>query len=821
MIALRLLWREFVSGQLSLLAIALVVSVAAMTTTEVLTDRIDRAMRADAAALLGGDLKLRGPRPIDPDWLAEADVLGVSATETIEFPSVIGSQSNFELTGLKIVTDGYPLKGKLEIADSRAGTGYPASGIPAPGTAWADPQLVSKLDIDVGDTVSVGEIELEITQILVFEPDRGGSFVSLTPRLLMNQADLADSQLIQPGSRVRYITLFADGDLERFETFIEPRLDISQRLRGVVDGRPEVGSALARATTYLSLAGLLTVLLSGAAIAMTANRWASDHIADSALFRTFGLSGLEALFIFTAELTTLAGLASGLGVLLGYGLQIALVDSIAGLLTISLPEPSIKPAILGLLTGFVTLFGFAAPALIMLANVPPIRVLKRDYHVSGLGQFGRYGFALLAIGVLGFLYSDDLLLTGWVVLAVVILVGLVTVMGRLVIRGLGPLERFGPAWRFGIQQLARDPQASGGQLMVFAMTALAIGMVALIRFDLITTWETQVPEDAPNTFALNITDQDQTNFVQTVVTLGGDLAPLYPIVRGRLETVNGIPLVEHLAGTDPPGSVRRELSLTESEVLGRDNQIDRGRFFTKSDGPGLVTVESKLFDELDLELGDVIQYTIGPDRIAAEVIGSRVVQWDSMLPNFFMIFSPGTLEPFESTRLTSMRLPNPSQDTAAISRAFRQVTMLSVDAILNQIRGILDRVSQAVSVVLYFVLVGGILVLAASIQTSLPERRKESAILRSLGGSDRLLSQSQWAEFLTLGVISGCLAAVGTELLGWLVYNRIFNLEWSTKWQIWVLTPVLTGTLVGVVGRWSARQARQMPPAQLLKIADT
>ena len=681
--------------------------------------------------------------------------------------------------------------------------------------------MVSKLDIDVGDTVSVGEIELEITQILVFEPDRGGSFVSLTPRLLMNQADLADSQLIQPGSRVRYITLFADGDLERFKTFIEPRLDISQRLRGVVDGRPEVGSALARATTYLSLAGLLTVLLSGAAIAMTANRWASDHIADSALFRTFGLSGLEALLIFTAELTTLAGLASGLGVLLGYGLQIALVDSIAGLLTISLPEPSIKPAILGLLTGFVTLFGFAAPALIMLANVPPIRVLKRDYHVSGLGQFGRYGFALLAIGVLGFLYSDDLLLTGWVVLAVVILVGLVTVMGRLVIRGLGPLERLGPAWRFGIQQLARDPQASGGQLMVFAMTALAIGMVALIRFDLITTWETQVPEDAPNTFALNITDQDQTNFVQTVVTRGGDLAPLYPIVRGRLETVNGIPLVEHLAGTDPPGSVRRELSLTESEVLGRDNQIDRGRFFTESDGPGLVTVESKLFDELDLELGDVIQYTIGPDRIAAEVIGSRVVQWDSMLPNFFMIFSPGTLEPFESTRLTSMRLPNPSQDTAAISRAFRQVTMLSVDAILNQIRGILDRVSQAVSVVLYFVLVGGVLVLAASIQTSLPERRKESAILRSLGGSDRLLSQSQWAEFLTLGVISGCLAAVGTELLGWLVYNRIFNLEWSTKWQIWVLAPVLTGTLVGVVGRWSARQARQMPPAQLLKIADT
>jgi putative ABC transport system permease protein len=256
-------------------------------------------------------------------------------------------------------------------------------------------------------------------------------------------------------------------------------------------------------------------------------------------------------------------------------------------------------------------------------------------------------------------------------------------------------------------------------------------------------------------------------------------------------------------------------------VLGRDNQVDRGRFFTEADGPGLVTVESKLFDELDLELGDLIQYTIGPDRISAEVIGSRVVQWDSMLPNFFMIFSPGTLEPFESTRLTSLRLPNPSEDTAAISAEFRQVTLLSVDAILNQIRGILDRVSQAVSVVLYFVLVGGVLVLAASIQTSLPERRKESAILRSLGGSDSLLSQSQWAEFLTLGIVSGLLAAVGAELLGWLVYTEIFNLEWSSKWQIWVLAPVLTGAIIGAIGRWSAKQARQMPPAQLLKIADT
>ena len=821
MIALRLLWREFVSGQLSLLALALTVSVAAMTTTEVLTDRIDRAMRADAATLLGGDLKLRGPRAPDSSWLDQANSLGLTATETIEFPSVIGYGGRFELTGLKIVTDGYPLKGRLEVADLRAGVGYPVSGIPKRGSAWADPQLASRLNIDVGDKVSVGETELVVTQILVFEPDRGGSFVSLTPRLLMNRMDLDTSQLIQPGSRVNYITLFAGENSATFRNWVEPRLDISQRLRGVVDGRPEIGNALTRATTYLSLAGLLTVLLSGAAIAMTANRWASDHIGDSALFRTFGLSALETIKIFTMELIVLGGIASFLGVLIGYSLQIILVDIIAGMLTISLPNPSLKPAVLGIITGFVTLFGFAAPALLLLGKVPPIRVLKRDFQVSGIGNMGRYGIALLAIGALGYLYSNDAVLTGWVLTTVVVLVVLVRLIGRIVILGLGPLERLGPAWRFGIQQLIRDPQASGVQLMSFALTALAITVVALVRFDLISTWETQVPEDAPNTFALNITHEEETQFIQSVISRGGELAPLYPIVRGRLETINGAPLNKHLEGAEAPGSVRRELSLTESGVLGRDNRIDRGRSFTKADGPGFVTVESRLFDKLSLELGDVIKYTIGPDNIEAQVIGTRTVQWDSMLPNFFMIFSPGTLESFESTRLTSIRLREPSIDTAAISSEFRQVTLLSMDAILNQVRGILDRVSQAVSVVLYFVLFGGVLVLAASIQTSLPERRKESAILRSLGGSDELLSQAQWAEFLTLGLLSGLLAAIGTELLGWLVYTEIFNLQWSSKWQIWVFVPIMTGTIIGVIGRWSARQARQMPPAQLLKIADT
>ncbi len=820
MMSVRLLWRECVSGQLTLLALALVISVAAMTTTAVLTDRIDRAMQQDAAALLGGDLKIRGARPLSEALSVEAETFGLERTDTVEFPSVVGFGERFELTGIKVVGPGYPLRGELKIAASRVDPGFATQSIPEPGYAWADSQLASKLDLEVGDRVSVGETTLAISHILVFEPDRGGSFTSFSPRLMMNQADLAATSLIQPGSRVRYITLFAGDRASEFRAAIEPRLDISQRVSGVVDGRPEVGGALNRATKYLSLAGLLTVLLSGAAIAMTATRWATDHINDSALFRTFGLTGRESLRVFAMELGILAGLASGLGVLIGYAIQLLVVDSIAGLLTIALPAPSLVPAVLGVLTGFVVLFGFAGPALWMLGQVPPIRILKRDFQVTKAGQGMRYGLALSSLALLGYLYSGDAMLTGFVVLAAVGLFALVVGLGRLVMRALGPLERLGTAWRFGMQQLIRDPQASGGQLMAFAFTALAIAMVALIRFDLIATWESQVPVDAPNTFALNITVDDGPAFTETVRGLGGDLAPLYPIVRGRLETVNQVPLVEHLGGAEPPGSVRRELSLTEASVLGRDNRVDRGRWFMPDDPVGLVSVESELLDELGLAVGDVLSFQIGPDLIEATIIGTREVRWESMLPNFFMIFSPGTLTPFESTQLTSLRLPNPAADTTAIARSFRQVTLLSVDAILAQVRSILTRVSQAVSVVLYFVLVGGVLVLAASIQTSLPERRRESAILRSLGGSDRLISQSQWAEFLTLGVVSGLLAAAGTEALGYLMYTQVFELEWQTLWQVWVILPVANGILVGTIGRWSARQARKLPPATLLKAVE-
>lgn len=821
MISFRLLWRELKAGHLTLLGVAIAVAVMAMTSTHAVTTRIDKAMVAEATTLLGGDLRVRSAKPLASEYTQEAERRGISWVETLEFASVVGKGEKFELSALKVVEAPYPLTGALEVADSRQGTGATTLELPKSGEIWIDLQLATRLQVDVGDSVEVGERDLAIAKILVFEPDRGGSFFSLTPRLMMNRVDLDSTDLIQPGSRIRVYTLFSGAGSADFREWLEPQLDISHRVQGLVDGRPEVGRALSRSAGYLSLAGLLTVLLAGAAIALTARRWSQEHIVDSALFRAFGLSGAAVLRIFAVQLIALGAAASLLGVGLAYLVQPLLEATVSGLVTQELPSAGLRPAFLGVATGLITLVGFAAPSLFFLRNIPPIRVLKRDYPVATVSRVLSYGLAMASLSGLCFLYSGDATITLYVTGGVFALVIFGLIVGRVVLLLLAPLESMGGAWRFGLQQLVRNPYTSAGQLISFSLTGLAISMIALIRLDLIATWNTQVAEDAPNAYAMNITGDQVQAFQNQVDEMGLMRAPLFPIVRGTLESVNDSNIDEWMQGVEVPRSVQRELALTETLDLGGGSWVVEGRFFEEGDPSGLVTVEEQLASRLGLSLGDKVSFTVGSDSVSAEVVGIRHVQWESMRPNFFMVFSPGTLSDFESTYLTSVRLTDPPSQTAALSRSFPAASVISVESILEQIRGILDRSAKAVGFVLWFVLVGGVLVLLAGIRTSLPTRNREAALLRSLGGSSRNLSQAQWAEFFVLGAVAGFLAAAGTEALGYLLYTNVFNLDWTWHWLNWVTYPLGAGFGIALLGRWSARESRKISPAQLLRIIES
>ena len=344
------------------------------------------------------------------------------------------------------------------------------------------------------------------------------------------------------------------------------------------------------------------------------------------------------------------------------------------------------------LLGLATLsrFWFAAPSLVTLRNVPPVRVFKRDYPVATVSQALSYFLAMSSLAGLCFLYSGDRQITYWVTVGVFGLVVL-GLLGRLVLWILAPLESLGGAWRFGLQQLVRNPYTSAGQLVSFALTGLAISMIALIRLDLIATWNTQIAEDAPNAYAMNITAQQVEPFQEKVDGLGLLRAPLYPIVRGTLQSVNEIPVRDWMGEKELPRSVRRDLALTQSDDLGGGASIAEGRFFEAGDPAGLVTVEERLAMEMGLSLGDRLSFSVGSERVEAEILGFRHVEWESMRPNFFMVFSPGTLAEFESTYLTSIRLSDPAGQTALLSREFPAVSVMSVESILEQIRGILDR----------------------------------------------------------------------------------------------------------------------------------
>ena len=820
-LSLRLLWRECCSGQLNILIFSIVIAVCVMTNTSLLTDRIEQGIIQQGAKLLGGDLKISSPRKLSPHWLNKAQEFGVAYTETMEFPTVVSVNEQFLLVGLKVVDEKYPLMGKLEISRNLLRTKIFTNQIPKPSEIWVDQQLLTRLSLKVGDSLIIGEYPFKVGAVLIFEPDRSGSFVSLSPRVLMNSKDLAKTGLVRPGSRIRYETLFAGKKYVEFRSWVEPKLDISQRISGLVFGRAEIGNSLLRASSYLSAAGLLTIILSGAAIALTARRWAETHLIDSALIRTLGFSNGKVCLLFSMELLILGCFASLIGVSLAYGFNFLLIDSLGDLISIELPDPGSDPLILGFLTGTVTLLGFAAPSIFLLGNVAPLKIIKRDIPPKSLGKSISYVFAIFSLGFLAYLYTKDFELTVWICVGILS----ITVVTLVLAKGLtflsGIIGELPIGARFGISQLVRDPYTASGQIISFSATIMAVSLVFLIRFDLISTWEKQVPFDAPNAFAFNILATDKETLGVRLEELKSVRAPFYPIVRGRLDSINNDSLQSHLKRGGVPQRVKRELALTETSKLGQDNRIVAGRWFANNEPPNSLTIEAELAQELNVQLGDLLTLEIGAEKLTGKVIGIREVQWDSMLPNFFLIFSPGSLTKFNSTLLTSMRLKNPDVDINKLVKDYPGITILSTQNILKQVRNVLNKVTEALTFVLWFVVLGAILVMMASVEMTLPVRQREAALLRSLGASNKLIKNAQWSEFASLGFFSGFLGIFGTEITGYFIYTKIFSMEWHIQWFGWIFIPLISAFFIGFIGGWASRITREKSPAILLRLSET
>jgi putative ABC transport system permease protein len=821
--ALRNLWRDLKSGELSVLLLALTVAVLSLTAVGFFTSRISQGVRAQAAEVLAADLRLESPTPIPARYFAEARARNIKSAQILTFPTAIFSGDVSQLAAVNAVTANYPLRGHVRIADAPFGVARPTDRIPGRGEVWIDARIIAQLKIELGATLKVGAASFRVTQVLDYRPDQGTGFVNLAPAALLNYDDVAATQLIQPGSRVTYAALFAGSAaaVDSFHDYLVSTKAPGERLREVDESSRQLNSAIDRASRFLNLASLASVLLAAVAVAMGARRYAARHIDTVALMKCMGASQAFVLAISIVELTLLAVLAVAIGALLGYLGQSGLAWLLRGLIRTELPPASLAPLPIALVTVLAMLMGFALPPLLQLKNTPPARVLRKSVGAPPLRYGVSYLLAFAALfAILWSLVRDTELVLS--LLAGVLGVGLtLTLAGYGLVRATSRLRGgVGVAWRYGLANVSRRGGDSVVQIVAFGLGLMVLLLLAVVRGDLLADWRRSLPADAPNNFLINIRPEERASLEEFLGSRGLGHPQMFPMVRARITAINSRPSESLKFHTDAGrGFLEREQNLTWSAGMMEDNQLTAGSWWTAADfGKPLVSISSEYQDALQLQLGDRISFDVAGEPLTVEVASVRKIRWDSFRPNFFLVLPPGLLDGAAGTYMTSAFL-TPAQRPALVDlvRQFPTISVFDVDAILKQIRDIMDRASLAVQYVFLFTLAAGIVVLLAAVQSTRDERRYESAILRTLGASRGTVLQGVAAEFSALGFLSGTLAAFGATAVGWALARRLFSLQYTLDPQVWVVGLICGTVLVGVSGTLATRRVVNTPPIHTLR----
>jgi len=821
--ALRNLWRDLRSGELSVLLLALCVAVLSLTAVGFFTSRISQGVRAQAAEVLAADLRLESPRPIPGRYFAQSRTLGLRSAQILSFPTAIFNGEASQLAALQAVSANYPLRGHVRIADTPFGAARITDRTPGFGEVWVDARIIAQLKISLGARLRIGAGSFRVTEVLDYRPDQGTGFVNLAPAAMINIEDIGATQLIQPGSRVTYAALFAGAEpaVAAFREFLAAAKAPGERLREVDESSRQLNSAVDRAGRFLNLASLASVLLAAVAVAMGARRYASRHIDTVALMKCMGASQRFVLAISIIELALLAAASVATGAALGYLAQWGLAWLLKDLIRTELPPASLAPLPIALVTVTAMLIGFALPALLQLKSTPPVRVLRKTATAPPL-RFGlSYACALAALFAILWSFVRDTELVASL-LAGVLGVGLVlTLAGYGLVLLTGRLRGgVGVAWRYGLANVSRRGGGSVVQIVAFGLGLMVLLLLAVVRGDLLADWRRSLPADVPNNFLVNIRPEERGPLQDFLKSHGFGEPQMYPMVRARITAINGAASESlHPKGDSARGYLEREQNLTWAARLMDDNQLVEGRWWTPADfGKPMVSISSEYQEALKLKLGDTLRFDVAGESLTVRVASIRKVRWDSFRPNFFLVFPPGLLDGAAGTYMTSIYLTAAQRPSLIdLVRQFPTVSVFDVDAILRQIRDIMDRASLAVQYVFLFTLAAGVVVLLAAVQSTRDERRYESAILRTLGASRATVLQGVAAEFSALGFLAGTLGALGASAVGWMVARRLFSLQFTPDPKVWVIGLTCGTILVGVSGTLATRRVVNTPPIVSLR----
>ena len=811
--------------------VAVVLAVAALTAVGFFADRLQQSLTRDARQLLGGDAIIASDQPTPAALAERARSEGLQVVHTAAFPSMGRAPDDkggaSRLVSVKAVTAGYPLRGQVLIAASGSAAGSPATSVPETGTVWVDPAVLDSLGLQVGDPLLLGDATLKIAAAIREEPDRGAGFLNFAPRVMLNDADLPGTGLVQPASRVTYRMALAGADarVAAFVAWAEAHIK-SQALRGMrveslETGRPEMRQTLDRAGKFLNLVALLAALLAAVAVGIAARDFANRHLDDCAMLRVLGQSQRAIALQFLIEFSLVGLMASLAGVLLGLAVHHVFVYLLSGLVNASLPAPGAWPAFFGLGVGFTLLMGFGLPPVLQLAQVPPLRVIRRD-----VGALKPASLAVLLAGALGFAalllaVSSDLRLgliaVGGFSGAVVVFAALSWVAVQ-VLRKAVP-EAHAPRWLvLATRQIASRPAFSVLQVSALSVGLLALCLLVLLRTDLISSWRRATPADAPNRFVINVMPEQGEAFQARLKAGGVATYDWYPMIRGRLVAINGKAVdLASLPDERARRLMDREFNLSHAAAVPGHNTVVQGRWTPEE--ANAVSVEEGLARTLHLKLGDTLRFDIAGQISEARITSVRRLDWCSMRANFFVMYPKAEMPELPSTYIAAFHAPATAGFDNALSRDFPNITNVDVSQSIGQLQRVLDQVIRAVEFLFGFTLAAGLVVLFAAVAATREVRSREFAVMRALGASSRLLAQVQRAELLGVGALAGFLASVVAVAVGWALAKFVFEFTWAPS--PWVpAAGVATGAVLALAaGWWSLRGVLRRPVVETLRAA--
>ncbi|WP_240783560.1 ABC transporter permease [Stenotrophobium rhamnosiphilum] len=819
--AIRRLRRSWRSGELVIMALALVVAVAAVSAVGLFSQRVRTALVNQSGDTMGADLIFTSRDPFTADVTKFVNANATAAAQAMQFPSVVLNGDATTLASVKAVSGNYPLRGVLRITDQPFGVVRSAEGTPPRGEAWVDLKLWTALGLKSGAVVQAGASKFRVSAIVDSEPDRGGGFMDLAPRFLMNADDLPASQLLGPGSRAQYALMAVGNDTQRevLNAFTLPK---GVKRVSPQDARPEVRNAINRAGQFLDIAVLAATLLAAAAIALSAHQHGTKLRDEIALLKCLGA---RQNFLGMALILNLLllGLAAGIvGAAIGWAAQSVIANLLSSVLMLDLPAVSLTPLFYAWGLGLLMLLGFAVPPILQARRVTPIRVFQRDLSDSGMTRWVSFA-AMLTVGALLWLQTGEAKLALYVLGGTFATLTTLAALAWLLVRTLKPLKQtVGASWRFGLGNISRRRGATVAQAVALGMALHALLLITVVRQDLLVTWRSQLPADTPNQFLINIQTEQLPALKKFFDERGYPDLEIMPMARGRLAAINGKSVTAN--DFDDPETQRwinRDFNLSSTDILRPDNKLTSGEWWgATGHGQKWLSLDKYAFERLKVKLGDRVTLDFAGTPVEFTVRSTRIVRWDSFKPNFFLLTPSGVLDGVPQQWITSFYLPaGKNQVLRELITAFPNVTPLDIGAAMAQVRGIMDRIINAVEFIFLFALAAGLTVLLAAIESTRSERVRETGLLRALGASSRVITRGLLAEYAVLGLLAGAVSALAAQVIAWVLAVNMFNIPYGPRPLIW-LAGALTGcAIVTLLGWISLRRVLRTPPTIVLQQA--